>query len=310
MELYRITLEQVAVNLLESIPSHVLARALVANFSKIATESEITELVTSDFAVSSIFPIATEQEKLYYLYPKPLFHPQISSNIQRIFIKKFKKAKYITEAAYENFKINFQKYLEGTGQFEINNGIFCLADEKPKLEISKYFRPHNTIYRYKKNEEENLVGTEGFFYSSVTIGGKFYFYLSISDKYSKKVITAIRLLCDNGIGGKRSIGYGKFKIKDITPVTLPDPKNEGMLLSSWLPDAQQDAYSENYRIHKYKPLNVTFKDYVQPLKTINYVEAGSIVLNTNTAIIGKNASIAVDDSPNIFIGKALVGGIS
>lgn len=72
--------------------------------------------------------------------------------------------------------------------------------------------------------------------------GALFFLMQAADDWREKVNAAIRLMCDEGIGGYRSIGKGQFEQPQISEVWLALPDAGGsLLLSLYYPGDGEEA---------------------------------------------------------------------
>lgn len=72
--------------------------------------------------------------------------------------------------------------------------------------------------------------------------GALFFLMQVADNWCEKTNAAIRLMCDEGIGGYRSIGKGQFEQPEIRKVSLRLPDAEGsLLLSLYYPGDGEEA---------------------------------------------------------------------
>jgi len=166
-------------------------------FGRKETESLVNSFCTDDvpFRISSAMPYWKD---IYYVF-KPL-SLDLTEKLQTDDHKKIKKVKFIPEnTLIDGF--NNDRY-QVVGQFIVteekytDDGFPCFKSrELARIDVDRI-----------------TYSTNIFYYSQCVYGNEtgLWFYLKISDELSGKVLSAIKLLCDEGIGGERSIGLGSF----------------------------------------------------------------------------------------------------
>ena len=127
----------------------------------------------------------------------------------RIAIKKFKKLRFIPEEIFFEF-IEDSKSLD---EFSLFRRVWnWLKSEEPARVYSVHSTPHASIDR--------LVGSTGesgefFFERSYFVGvDELFFFIAFDNlafRFKTGIEAAIRLLSDWGLGGNRSIGFGRFE---------------------------------------------------------------------------------------------------
>lgn len=77
-------------------------------------------------------------------------------------------------------------------------------------------------------------------------GADQYFLVDIRDRaYEQRLMAALRLLADEGIGGKRSWGMGQFALLDLGEVHLPTPREWMVTLSLYHPRREEQGLLSN-----------------------------------------------------------------
>lgn len=195
-------------------------------FGKKETDSVIDSFCKGDipFRISSAMP---SWDGVFYVYmPLSL---DLREKLNTDEHKKVKKVRFIPEEALVN-GIESDKYHIA--------GQFLIPREKIKDEMPACF----TDKEIARIGTDRITHATNIYYYSQCVYGKdanLWFYLKVCDKENSKVLAAIKLLCDEGIGGERSIGLGcfdftKLEIEEMilsncnsfVNVSLYSPKNE------------------------------------------------------------------------------------
>ena len=154
------------------------------------------------FILSSILP----REKDKYYFPKPNLKAKRVENSDDDY-KKLKKISYI------NFEL-MKQVLENKikNEFELNEHLKNKIDESKVSLTSKDAIPHASIDRIFGTTE----GSGGLFFEEVVALNEGYILIAVKDDNTKKKLKSIfNLLQDIGLGGNRSVGYGKVIFGDF-----------------------------------------------------------------------------------------------
>ncbi|MGC8789739.1 MAG: type III-A CRISPR-associated RAMP protein Csm4 [Caldisericum sp.] len=197
-------------------PSPSLFSAIVNNFVKLYGEKEVDNLLK--IRISSLFPAYKE----VYFVPKPFLKilpeelqsqkPKLSKRIQFISLSYLKEInnppKDITE------KNVVQGFLFSNRDKEMLNG------ELPKILFEKDFEIKINLSKpYDSSDiKDSKSGPYEVFY--IYPGEKVYFYFllddsELSEDTKEKLIAAINLIQDEGLGGERGTGAGAFDKLEI-----------------------------------------------------------------------------------------------
>ncbi len=153
------------------------------------------------FLISSIFP--REQDK--YFFPKPNLKSERTEKTD-IDYKKLKKIKFVD---FETLK----QVLDGkiTNELELHNYLNEKAEENISL-LKKDAIPHASIDRIFGTTE----GSGGLFFEEIVALQEGYFFIAVENESIKNELkTIFNLLEDIGLGGNRSIGYGRVKFGEF-----------------------------------------------------------------------------------------------
>lgn len=241
------------------------------------------------FLLSSIFP--KEEDKYYY--PKPLLKPKRDKNISYDY-KKVKRVKYI------EFDI-LKEVLNGkiTEETQLNQIL------KDKEEKTFYFE--DIIYRIKLKEYYFGLEEHGNLYSEEIFAlSESFIVLAFEDDSIKKEIESVfKLIEDIGIGGNRSIGYGKIKFGDIKEnkdleIYLNQKTDRFITLSPIIPTKHFDFSESYYEVFTFRGAidnNYGFKNVDIWKDKVLYIDEGS-----NLKSLDKN------DFPGEFLSVKNING--
>ncbi len=294
--------------------SNTLARAIIRNSIELYGEEVVEQLTSQPFAVTDLFPFINKESEKIFLLPKPLI-PLISDKGEIINYKAFKKAKYITEKAFDHYTKSGQ---DKFSLLDIERSIIKLKDEETKIEFINHVRPRNALIRATalsvKSDEQRE--TNQFFFTEMFDLRKngFYFIVSSQDcNVMEILLSSIKLLTHKGLGGDISVGIGSFKIDSITDYTIEtDETHQRMLLSNWIPslrDKDEGISLKYYNLLEYSPISITSRQTPNPLKTTRLVQTGSVIENVHSDIIGTHLQIGTEKEPSFSWGYAITRGV-
>ncbi|RIV28088.1 type III-A CRISPR-associated RAMP protein Csm4 [Alicyclobacillaceae bacterium I2511] len=184
-----------------------LAQAGAETLPQEAVELQAFEGIPGPFRVSSAFPVLKKNlntggdEPLYFL-PKPMLPPpgfEGDPLIRAKWAKAVKKVRFVpislfhqwitatdfSEEDYESLNLSRTKDLLSVG----NETLIPRVSLDRETSASEYFRQGLRVYGE---------------------GSGLFFILQVTPEWQKTVETSLRWLGESGIGGKRSIGYGRF----------------------------------------------------------------------------------------------------
>lgn len=201
-------------------------------YDKDKTDNLINEGINENFKVSSAFYYIDDE----YLYPRP-FGMDFKKYVDDF--KKEKKIKYISEnILFNNVK---EAYLKG-------NMLLCKDIKKYVYTVRE--RPRATLDR--------ITNASNIFYTSTcnfNEGCGLWFFVDAKEDLIDEIISSIKLLGDEGIGGDRTYGYGQFEFECIED-NIKTIKDKNLLLSLCIPDE---------------------KDKIEDLLSYNIVERGGYI---------------------------------
>ncbi len=202
MELYKVNITPLS--LFKDYPSsYTIFGAISWGYSLLYGEEKLKSVLNQfsnnnpPFLLSSIFP---KKENKYY-FPKPNLEAKREEKSE-IDYKKLKKISYV------DFEI-LKKVLDGQikNELQLNKEFDKKIENEDKVYLySKDSIPHASIDRLYSTTE----GSGGLFFEEVIALNEAYFLIAVKDESIKKELKNIfNLLQDIGLGGNRSIGYGK-----------------------------------------------------------------------------------------------------
>ena len=171
------------------------------------------------FRISSGFPFSGDT----LFFPKPRNRANINEELQQEYGKQLKKTSYLAKKYFEMWiggdELSKKDIEEVTG---CDISKHCKETLLPKVSVDRA-QAESSIYflgsvRFKENS------------------GLWFIVDCDDDDYEMVVLPALRLLQHDGIGGKRTWGYGAFELKDGTiEMKLPDADTH-LLLSLYYPE--------------------------------------------------------------------------
>lgn len=245
--------------------SDTLFGAICWGIKRIYGESRLLEILgvfqkKPAFILSSSFPYLEYNNSTTSFYPKPVSAGLTASDIKEITgDNKKEKVKVITE--YKRFKKAehvsdsiFMKLLNGLSEKALFNDYrnkLIKAEGKMLLTVEEqeiFFKNSKSAYKresVQKNSIDRLTmstGEEGetfyqqeYFASSIF---KLHFLMKTEDINFLKPV--FRYLEDEGIGGNRSTGKGRFKIEVLDEISIGDNKSRQFItLSRYIPDISE-----------------------------------------------------------------------
>ena len=254
MKVYKIKLAPLSP--FQSIPkSDTLFGAICWGIKRLYNESKLIDILDDfqenpKFILSSSFPYLECNENHILFYPKTIASGLLISDIETMSekkkdkvevvtqYKKFKKAEYVSLSIFEKMlngfseKDLFQEYYRK--DIELEGNLIMIKKEHTDFFQTSIPKLKNELVQ--KNAIDRLTmstGEEGQtfyqeeYYSSSTF--KLHFLLKTDEIDFLKPV--FRYLEDEGIGGNRSTGKGRFKIDIIGEMTLPDINNSKTFVS-------------------------------------------------------------------------------
>ncbi|MGQ4875379.1 MAG: type III-A CRISPR-associated RAMP protein Csm4 [Promethearchaeia archaeon] len=261
--------------------------------------------------VSSVFPKIND----VYFIPIPNYPIQLDIDndcIENILdLKKINKLRYISVGIYNKFASNFNwnkifniNNLEKLTENIIFNHYLALPEEIEKIKNAK--APKNVVIG--KNRINRLSGTtsEGgnlFFLKEIHFHSSFsqyFFYELGSNDYlnENEFNSVMRFLGEEGLGGDRSSGYGKFipEFYSENPFNIIKSYNYIEILSNYYPNTEKNEFDiirkkENFIKIQYRRAKIESSE--KNLKNLLYkkgtffITQGSLISVNNIKKLGK-----------------------
>ncbi len=274
-------------DLKETPSSNVLFSAIINNINLLYGEEEASNSIglfnDSSFSISSMFigldfyNIKTnELEKTLYFVPKPeaIIEKDFLGNIEELEqnVVKRKTAKKIKLISLETLKQIGETWKENDKKFNfdlfnlknIGSNLACLENEVENLGIKdslhkisieeRVSNPHVKIDRL-------TTSSDNFYYEDEVIYHYHYeddyriepfMYFMYTGDLTPKLKSAINLIVDEGIGGRRSTGAGVFLSNEYVDINLSDNSNPNifMILSAYFPLKEEVDKLLGYKLEK------------------------------------------------------------
>ncbi|MCX7759100.1 MAG: type III-A CRISPR-associated RAMP protein Csm4 [bacterium] len=197
------------------------------------------------------------------LAPKP-FGIKLKSDDSEDY-KKIKKLKFVPF----DLLCNPQKFLnlsknEIEGIYNMNKSL-ALEEERPRVSIDRTTNSSNIYYI-------------SYYYLSDDAG--MWFFLQVNPEIEKEIITTIKVLGDEGIGGERTYGFGLFT-PTFEEYKLPNVESQSLFVNLSLtnPNKEEVDLIKYYSIKTRK--GYIYSPYISGVrhKEINVLEEGSVFNN-------------------------------
>lgn len=230
--------------------------------------------------ISSAFPF--QREKIFLPMPKNQF-PQS---------KEFKHIPFLE-------KESFERILHGNDIDEVLSTDAVKEQQKNPL-YNIVIVPRVRVDRLGHPPQKDEASYFQFGQVVFNEGAGLYFFYHLSyDFDEKKFKAAIRLLCDEGIGGDRSSGHGLFDEPQWKEITLNVPeKAEGVILLSLCnPDSESIKYltESYYEIIERKGYMYSPDEKQLRKRTVRMLSEGSVISAPSL-----KGNPVVDVAPEIF----------
>lgn len=182
------------------------------------------------FLISSAFPYYDGDEAKIYFFPKPLVPALLEEEI--LPIKELKELSLLSESAFKTFILGGVESLLTklkNGELEIRDKLMLNKDESRTLKVDRlyevYLRPRNRLRRLDVYSQLYYVGATRYLNS-----GMFFLIDLKCQETLHQIIPCLNLLSDEGLGGQRTIGYGRFKY-EIRTFSLKDAEDADAFLT-------------------------------------------------------------------------------
>lgn len=201
------------------IHSDTIFNAIVNAYALMHTEDETEEFLNGfeSVRISSAFPYCDDG----LFFPMPRIKINAEEEVLSDYKKKLKKTAFISK-----------EHLEKT----INREKFDKEEIESLVEKRELYKEYQIPKVYLDRETKK---SDFFFISLIEFkeGCGLWFAIECEEVVYREIIHCLRLLQDEGIGGKRTWGYGLFAFdEDNIGLRLPEKPDLYMLLSLFYPD--------------------------------------------------------------------------
>jgi CRISPR-associated protein Csm4 len=273
------------------IRSFTLFGAICWNYKLIYGKEKLEDLLNEfihnpPFFISSAFPYIKDQ----FLFPKPILPLKgekidFETKIQR---KAFKKAQFVTFSIFKEILEGNIKYEEDFSRFNIKSGIIQEKELELKLEITRHTQVRNLISR-NNHSSLNLYFIE----SDYKLYDEYFLIYFLNNNFIKEINNIFKLIEENGIGGKKSIGWGKVQIQEIENEFISEIekkinfKNKCFVtLSPIIPSQNIISNNSYYEIETIKSYtDSTFEKKFLKNKVL-YLKEGSLIVKSEDKLTG------------------------
>lgn len=249
--------------------SDTIFSAICSAYLQLFGAEKLHEMLTEfkenpPFLISSAFPYYDSGESKIYFFPKPLLLTLLEE--ETLPIKELKDLSFLSESTFKTFISGGVETLLTelkSGKLQIKGRLMISEDESLTLKVNKLYevslRPRNRLSRLDSFSEPYYVGVTYYFSSGI------FFLLDIrDDEVTHRIIQCLNMLSDEGFGGERTVGYGRFKY-EIERLTLNqvDDAEAYLTLSLYHPTCEEaEAF-----------LKLTGKWYYKCITRTGYVQS-------------------------------------
>lgn len=158
----------------------------------------------------------------YYQYNDRFYFPVPYNQIPED--KEQKKIRFIEQTGFERLLAG-RKIDESSAEFRLPNRAF-VTDDVPRVTVDRY---------------TGTAAEEGGFFHLGQLwleeNASFFFLYEVQPDWEERFRAAVRLMCDEGIGGYRVIGKGQFHPPEFRQIeiTLPSHADAELMLSLYYP---------------------------------------------------------------------------
>ncbi len=240
---------------LETLHSDTLKSAIFVCALRLFGEEKVGKSFLEAFQISSAFPFYSSptQGQTYYFFPKPELE-RLPFNLYEADLgieKKLKKVRFIEKALFEqmiagqqNIQLASQK-LTGNFLTDFDFEEILLADNCDQIMTTEPYQ-HVQIPRDYGSDSTPYYVDKIYFHPNAGL----YFLLDAdNEEINSMVMSAMRLLADNGIGTDRNTGNGQFELElDQISLQVPENGDYQINLSLYCPEKEEieQQFCESY----------------------------------------------------------------
>ena len=227
-----------------SIGADTLFSALVSNYAQLYGDEKIEEFIRGLHISSAFLGMGDGKEEIRF-FPSPRLKTQGDDPQTG---KKIKKASFVS---YELLsEIMKGRPLSSELIFPLNGQYLAGRNSEEfvsRFNISRIRRTSNVLHR-GSSQSVNLFYADEWLFRTTGEGRAYFFFLTTTP--SPELNACIRLLCDEGVGGKRTGGAGLFSHMEEETWTPPEDWEDCLLLSPTLPD-RSDLDQETFLTYRF-----------------------------------------------------------
>jgi len=184
-------------------------------FGRGRLEELLKEFINGEppFLISSAFPLIYADSRIYF-FPKP--HIAVNMEVSEEFWDAWKTTSYFSKSIFENLLVNGVEGVKRAfedGEICLKSGVMLTENELKLVgeELVPYQviqLPRSVIKRVTKPKTQSTM----IYYVGATAyrNAGMHVLLDAKHEYLGEIEAALKLLGDEGIGGKRALGYGTF----------------------------------------------------------------------------------------------------
>ncbi|MEO0199261.1 MAG: type III-A CRISPR-associated RAMP protein Csm4 [candidate division WOR-3 bacterium] len=269
---------------LRHVPSDVLYGALY-NISLLVNSKLKSAIEEGEVRISSAFPFHEDSGKVTYFLPKPkLGFSELMNVMPYDEAKKFKKSAFISLDSIRVLMTN-------NSDFDLLRDTIRSDFYRLKEIFEESIMPMVSIDRVTSDANYFMFGGVRFFK-----GGLYFLAEGANEEIFKNLEAVLRILGEEGLGGKKTDGYGIFDfIEDSVELEIPEKPQKYWLLSLAYPSEEdmkvlslKDSYYELTLRRGWSQLNtgITFRR-----KSVWLIKEGSVL---NAPVRGTKVDVVPD----------------
>ena len=217
--------------------------AICHAWARLGKADWIGENGESGFTFSSLFPYIDYNTDYSYFLPRPmlLMDEKNKDDIDTSVRKALKKVQWVDIPVFEA--------LAGSSPLEYTKTFFDkgyqAVKELPRDELGELIEPISNQTMPRASISRTGIDDTVIYYID-----RYYFHEKAGlyaivqfdiDEIKEKVLAALRLLADEGLGTDRNVGHGKFEFSlDTLSVNLPDQASYGINLGMYCPKDKRE----------------------------------------------------------------------
>ncbi len=214
---------------------------------------------TPPFLISSMFPYLRDASGILHFLPRPLWasavdeHSSEVSDDLRTYArrKERKKVNWVSETLIQRAHSEGLSALENSEDAQARAGALVTPAESHRLSPLSRLLTTTSITRNTLNRLDNSTSGEGGQLYQIPVVAPqragdthtgFYLLLRVEDDWRARISAAIAFLCEKGLGGEATIGYGHaiLEMRDVTLTVEQFTQSERLMTLSLLFPSEAD----------------------------------------------------------------------